>query len=46
MMPVVMIKHLYNSDQSQGSLVVGRKKMMIFFQNNVVNEEWFSRSLR
>ena len=39
MMPVVVIKHLYSSDESQGSLLVGRK-MVIFFQNNVVNEEW------
>ena len=38
-----MMTHLYNSDE--GRVVVGRKKAMIFFQNNVVNEEWLSRSL-
>ena len=29
----------------KGRVVVGRKKVMIFFQNNVVNEEWLSHSL-
>ena len=37
MMPVVVS----NSDESvmKVGVVVGRKKMVIFFQNNVVNEE-------
>ena len=45
MMPVAVIKHLYNSDESQGSS--GEEENDgIFPQNNVVNEEWLSRSLR
>ena len=43
MMLVMMMKPC--TTVKKGTVVVGRKKMVIFFQNNVVNEEWLSRSL-